>query len=400
MECLAREKIRMKWFSPLIKIVLFRLAALKFSLGVIVGMAFSMAVILSTMGLMDGFENALKEGLKKSKGDISLAQRGNFFLWKDNIQRILNQKGVKEISPVVKSQAFLLAKNFSQGVLVQGVYPPAFYQVTGLKLRLKKGEIIIGKELAEKFHLSQGDALALLYAGKDNTIIDRYIISDIIDHGFYQKDLRQVYLFIEDMQNSLGLKNRVNEISFNIPTTNKDWNEIQFFAIELADLIGSGFFASPYWEEYSILFKAVKEQKIVIAFMLGLIVIISIFNILAFVIFLEEKYAGEIFLFSALGMSRLQLGITWPGVIIFLWSISCLLSVLFVKIFDWALGYWSLFQLPKEIYYFGRLRIYLKPEYYTFIFFLVLIWLIIISLGIVWKYRRHSLLKGLRKEFA
>ena len=391
----------MKWFIPLIKIVLLRAAALKFALGVVVGMAFSMAVVLSTMGLMDGFENALKEGLKKSKGDISLSQGGNFFSWEGNVQKTLEKRRVTEISPVVKTQAFLLAEESSQGVLVQGVSPQALYQVTGLKFHLeKKGEIVVGKELAEKFNLSKGDRVALIYAVDESTVVRRYTVSDIVNQGFYQKDLRQVFLLLEDMQEALNLKNQVNEISFNVPSVDsvdKNWDIIQLFAIELAELLGPDFMSSPYWEEYSVLFKAVKEQKAVIAVMLGLIVIVSIFNILAFVIFLGEKYAGEIFLFCALGMSRLKLSIAWPGIITLLWGISCLLSVGFVRTFDTILGHWSLFQLPKEIYYFGRLRLHLNPDHYFLIFFLVLAWLMIISLGIVLRYRKHSLLKGLRR---
>ena len=387
----------MKWFISLVRIILFRLTALKFALGVVIGMAFSMAVILSTMGLMDGFENALKEGLKKSQGDISLSQEGNFFSWEGEIQKTLAEQGVSEISPVVKSHAFLLTKDSTQGVLVQGISPLAFYRVTGLKINLEQGGIVIGKELAKKFYLSKGDNVALVYAVGESVVVRRYIVSDVVHHGFYQKDLRQVFLPLEDMQEALNLKKQINKISFNLPSNNNDWDAIRLFAVKLADLLGPEFTTSPYWEEYSVLFKAVKEQKVVIAFMLGLIVIVSIFNILAFVIFLGEKYAREIFLFCVLGMSRLRLGIAWPGIIVFLWGVSCLLSVVFVKIFDGILGYWTLFQLPKEIYYFGRLRLHLESEHYMLIFFLILAWLMIISLGIVWRYRKHSLLKGLRR---
>ena len=389
----------MRSFSLLVKIVLFRPVALRFALGVVGGMAFSMAVILSTMGLMDGFENALKEGLKKTKGDISLSRGGAFFSWGKENKQILLDQGVVEMSSVVKGQAFLLGDDFSQGVLVQGVNTKEFYRTIRLKFDLDRGGIVVGKELAKKFLLARGDGVALIHAARDNPIIRRYVISDIVDHGFYQKDLRQVYVSREDMQEALGLEEEVNEIFLNVPTASHDWNEIQIFGVELAQLLGPDFVTTPYWEEYSILFKAVKEQKLVIAFMLGLIVIVSIFNILAFVIFLGEKYAREIFLFCAMGMSRLRLGIIWPGIITLLWGASCLLAVVFVSCFNWILGHWSLFQLPKEIYYFGRLRLYLRPEHYILIFFLVLVWLMIISLGIVWRYRRHSLLRGLRREF-
>ena len=391
----------MGWFAPLIKIILLRSTALKFAFGVIVGMAFSMAVILSTVGIMDGFDNALKKGLKKSKGDISVSSLEGFFSWEDNeIAQILAENGVNAVSPAITGQAFLLTKDLSQGVLVQGVSPSLLYDVTSLKLNLAKGNVVIGKELAKEFNLTIGNGIALVHATRDNPVIRRYTISDIVSHGFYQKDLRQVYISLEDMQESLRLENKVNRISFNSPKIDSNWNEIQFFAIELEEALGPEFETTPYWEEYSILFEAVKEQKVIVACMLGLIVIISIFNILAFIIFLGEKYAGEIFIFCALGMSRFRLGLAWPSIIAFLWGASCLLALIFVNLFDWGLRHWSLFQLPEEIYYFGRLELYLKFEHYMLVFFMVLAWLMAISIGIFWRYRRHSLLKGLRREFA
>ena len=401
MERFTKRGIAVGWFAPLMKIILLRTTALKFALGVVTGMAFSMAVILSTMGIMDGFDNALKKGLKKSKGDISLTSLEGFFPWEGSeVAQVLTEHGVSALSPGITGQAFLLAKNLSQGVLVQGISPLPLYNVTGLKLNLARGNVVIGKELAKEFNLNAGDGIALVHATKDSPIVRRYIISDIVSHGFYQKDLRQVYISLEDMQESLGWENQINTVSFNSPGANGNWNEIQFFAIEMEEALGPEFETTPYWEEYSILFKAVKEQKFLVACMLGLIVIISIFNILAFIIFLGEKYAGEIFIFCALGMSRFRLGLAWPGIIAFLWGASCLLTFVFVILFDWGLKHWSLFQLPEEIYYFGRLELYLKLEHYTLVFFLVLAWLMAISIGIFWRYRRHSLLKGLRREFA
>ena len=53
---------------------------IKFAVGVLVGMAFSISVILSTIGIMDGFQRALKFGLKKSVGEIVMNSEGGGFL--------------------------------------------------------------------------------------------------------------------------------------------------------------------------------------------------------------------------------------------------------------------------------------------------------------------------------
>ena len=54
----------------MVKLFLFSGGAWKFTLVVIFSFAFSIAVILGTIGLMDGFEKSLKLGLKEGNGQV------------------------------------------------------------------------------------------------------------------------------------------------------------------------------------------------------------------------------------------------------------------------------------------------------------------------------------------
>ena len=94
-----------------------------------------------------------------------------------------------------------------------------------------------------------------------------------------------------------------------------------------------------------------------IGIILQLIVIISMFNVLAFIIFINEKKVQEVFLLQALGMSRKELVKYMVTLTFFLWSFACVLSVGFVYFFDYLLKVLPIFQLPGEIYTIGQLKI-------------------------------------------
>ena len=96
-------------------------STIKFAIGVLVGMAFSIAVILSTLGIMDGFVGALKHGLKKSTGDVSMHSRNGFFVLDDEIKKKFNQKKITHFSALVQTESFLIFDEESRGVLVKGI---------------------------------------------------------------------------------------------------------------------------------------------------------------------------------------------------------------------------------------------------------------------------------------
>jgi ABC-type lipoprotein release transport system permease subunit len=239
---------------------------------------------------------------------------------------------------------------------------------------------------------------------KSMPALERFRVSEIISHGIYQKDARLVYVRLEDVQRILELKDRVNLISFNIPSSanNDDENieQIEKALPLIRENFGSDFYFKPYWKEFTSLIEAVKVEKFMISLILQLVVVISIFNILAFIIFINEKKSKELFLFKALGLSKEGMNSIWLRLVLIMWSASCLLSVLFVQIFKNILLHLSLFELPAEIYYMPRIELYLTWFDYLVVFALALVWIMLITFYLLKKLKQKNLLEGLRQEFA
>lgn len=379
-----------------------------FLIGVWVGLAFSISIILSTIGIMDGFERALREGLKISSGDVTMQSKNGFFDFDVALNRDFDFLEIHRYSKLIQTESFLISEDEARGVIVRGV-DTSYGSVVGLDLDLKAHHVGIGSELAEIYKIKVGDEIVLAFAKGGNEFknmpsLHRFVVGSIVKHGVYQKDLRSVYASLSEIQGILSLGNRINMISINVnrPMGFKG-NEHELIENEISkmrSLLGNEFSFKPYWREFSSLIEAVQAEKFMISLILQLIVIISIFNILAFIYFINEKKSKELFLFKALGLSKKAVSKIWIKLVLLIWSGACLLSIVLVIIFRQLLLHLPFFQLPAEVYQMPTLDIHLGIGDYLFVFFLALVWILLITYYLLRKLKSMSLLEGLRQEFA
>ena len=395
-------------FKLFLTLFLDNSTTVKFALGVLVGMAFSISVILSTIGIMDGFQRALQMGLKKSVGEIVMTSEGGGFFKIDNsILSKLKSLNIDHFASFVQTESFLIYDEDSRGVLVRGI-DDSYAEVVQLPIFLKENEVAIGSEIAKINKINIGDEVVLAFAKgnlglKSMPSLERFKVKRIISHGVYQKDSRMVYIRLEALQKILELNHYVNMISLNLPNDSKYKDDIEKIETNIPILrkkFNSNFYFKPYWREFSSLLEAVKIEKVMIGLILQLVVVISIFNILAFIIFINEKKSKELFLFKALGLSRKAMNNLWMKLVFFIWGLSCLLAIVFVQIFKFCLLKLSVFELPSDIYYMPRIELYLSWTDYLFVFSLTLVWIMLITFYLLRRLKQKSLLAGLRQEFA
>ncbi len=380
---------------------------IRFALGVWLGLSFSIAVILSTIGIMDGFVSSLKTGLKKSGGDITFSSRTGFFELGPETRKAIEEIGGVHLSEIIESQAFAVANEKSKGIVIKGVDGKSFSGVSGQNIFPNRGEVLLGKELAKVLGVKPSDQVVLVMAqGNPNLsglpLLKRFSVQGIISHDIYQKDLRFAYMDRGELSSMLGTKDKINLVALNVsddPMQRTEQN-IQDMSYQLEDFLGIDYRIKPYWVDFSSMLEAVEIEKITISLILQIIVIISIFNVLSFVTFLNEKKSQEVFLFQALGMSRKNLRKTWLLLVLGLWLVSCLFSLVFVEIFDWMLAELTILSLPGDVYHLGRLSLSLKMGDYLLVFGLTLFWLFLIVAFALYRLNRRSILYGLRKEFS
>ena len=373
-------------------------SSLKFGVAVALGLGLSMAVILSALGLMDGFEKTLKDGLRKSGGDIVIKSRKSFFSLEGPLERELAQHG--PMTGLLEVQGFALLGEKAKGVLIRGVDPKGFEAATSLNIPLAPNKIAIGREMALFFGLEKGDTLILsaMGAGRDAgdlPTLKEFVIAGVVFHGIYEKDLRYVYMNREDLGEFIGALNGVNGALIKTEA-----QEIEPIVDILKGRLGDDFSVLPFWSEFSILLKAVHIEKLMIGLILQVIVIVAVFNVLAYIVFLKEKRSKEIFLFYALGLSQKKLIRSWFLLVTALWSASCLVAYALYHLMKYAIEYFSSVSLPGEIYYLTGLKLSLSGLDTLLVFSLSFFWMAAVSYFNLRPVKKEALAVRLKQEFA
>lgn len=400
-------------FQSVLKIFVAEKSSIQFSIGIILGMAFSIAVILCTVGIMDGFVTTLKTNLRKATGDIIAYSNEGFFDYQKEIAPVI--EAMKEGHPykvhttaLIQTEGFIVGENFSKGIVLKGINPQQFKKVTGIAVDVKENQIFLGKELAEELNAENGESVTIALADGNRELsgmpaLNSFVYSGIVDHEIYEKNMRFAYVEESYLQELLELPELYNTLMFTVEDLERvdsKLSKIDETIIFLLDKLGPIFHVKSYWQEYSPLLQAAKIEKFMISMILQLIVIISMFNVLAFIIFINEKKIQEVFLLQALGMSRKELIKYMIMLTVGLWVMACGISIGFVHLFDYLLQTLPIFKVPGEIYTIGQLKIELGIGEYIYVFIISAVWLTLINIFGLARFRKKGILTGLRREFA
>ena len=365
------------------------------------GYAFSLSVILSTIGIMDGFVSSLKSGLKLASGDAILTHKSGFFEMDDDTLQELQFHGVKHLASLLQAEAFAVSSSQSQGVLVRDIDVEDFSLVTGLKFNLRADEdIVLGESLAQRWKLAIGDDFTLMIArggpGELPQLL-RLKVSGLVRHGIHEKDMRFVYVKKSILQELLKVGTRSNMALLVLRESSHF--DLADHIRELGFSMGTSWIVKASWQEFSSLLEAVEVEKRSIAIVLQLIVVVAVFNIAAFLVSLRSRKLREFFLLRAFGMPLKKLYFFSFILLSFLWALSCVVAVYLVKVFDFTLQHASFLQIPGEIYVIDRLKVLLSFNNYALVFSLAFVWMMILGFYGLMKLRHQTLIAGLRQEF-
>jgi ABC-type lipoprotein release transport system permease subunit len=164
--------------------------------------------------------------------------------------------------------------------------------------------------------------------------------------------------------------------------------------------LDSEFIVRPFWNEYDFLIEAVKVEKFSISLILQLIVVVAVFNIIAFVIYIMEKKAQDFFFLRAVGLSLSSLTHFWFKSVVIIWSVSCIGAHLLSILFNWCLKNVTFLQIPGEIYVLSSLNIRLDILAYVTVYGVALLWILLAAFVGYLRLKRRPIVQGLRQEFS
>lgn len=291
--------------------------------GVIVGVS----ALIVIMGVMNGLQTDLREKILTGSPDIRVLTYGEDLTmphWRSTLARVRRMPGVVAAAPFVHTQAGVTAGHqYVEAIFVMGIVPkgegPEVTKIreTGLQgadftFRTADGGqrgIVLGNRLAERLGVVPGaDSVMLvaLGAGKLNPVTglptprqEWFEVTGVFATGMYEYDNSYGFISLQAAQELTQMDTAVTGIE--VRTGTRD--VAPAIARDIADSLGFPYRTEDWQAQNSSLFHALKLEKMGMAFILLLIVLVAAFNIVSTLTMVVTDKTREIGILRTMGVT-------------------------------------------------------------------------------------------------
>lgn len=275
----------------------------------IVATALGVTALVVTMALMTGYREGLQRKLISGNSAILIQplRRAAETLEPDVVVRLQSMPEVEAVGRVVYGRGML----DDAPVVLRGV-DPGGRQLAARADELARDEqgvagTLLGSELADDLGVSTGDVVRLVALGFDgDTLGFRYQslrVTGTFDTGFAEFDGEWVLLDRELLTELLGERGALD--LYEVALTDPD--EAPQVADRMREIVGDDVLVTDWRELNQELFTALEVQQRILFLILGLIVLVSTFNVASTLVVLVRERMRDIGALAAMGLDPRRL---------------------------------------------------------------------------------------------
>lgn len=345
------------------------------------GVAVGVMALIVVIGVLNGLQDDLRERILGGGPHAVVLQLNNEFrmdAWPQLLERIREDGAVVAAAPFVFTEVVLNAgQSYNQGVVLRGVAEDADAQrITGLTEHLVLGSppfvetesgnpgMVVGRGLAEQLGLYIGKTVVaaslqnapLTQAGFTPTL-RRFEIVGVFQTGLYQYDDELAIVALPEAQRLLGLGESVTGIEFDVGDA---W-ESGAVAARIEESLGFPYRVDDWQRMNASLFSALKLEKLAMAVILTLIVLVASFNIVSTLVMIVGDKTREIGILRGMGVTAAGIGRVFRNMGLFIGLVGTTLGALLGAALAWLLRTYEFVELPNDVYFVDRLPISLAP---------------------------------------
>jgi lipoprotein-releasing system permease protein len=346
----------------------------------IAGIAIGIVVVILALTILDGFQNVIAEKISSFNSQIKVTGFGNRNL--EQPEFVLSKikenfkNEVRLVEPFTFKLAIAKSKKFTDGINLTGITQNYFhhslskYLVKSKNDSFEVGKIYLGKILASKLKVNKGD-LITIFSLRNNRppsidnppAIEQFTISGIYETGIAEYDDGNAFIDYEISQKLFGMENECSGFNIEI-NKNIDPN---LFANKLQDFLGYPFYVRTIYQVHQNIFTWIELQKKPIPIVLGLIIIVALFNIIGTLLMIVLEKTNQIGILRAQGLSRKKIiFIFWAHSNYFiLWGLVW--GNLISLAFSLLQKYFNIIQLPSKVYFVTSVPISIELKNYLLV---------------------------------
>jgi lipoprotein-releasing system permease protein len=280
------------------------------------GIALGVAVLLTVLSVMNGFERELRERILDVTSHATLeGLEGRLDGWRDYQAQTAGAAGVSAVAPFVEGKGMLVNGPRSAGVEVRGVDPEVESRVSALSRLVQDGSladlepgsyrIVLGRALAGELGAAVGDRVLLVIAQGNVTPagvvprMRRFTVAGIFDAGMYEFDRGLALVSLADAQKLYRLGDAVTGLRYALEDPYAAPTTIRSLAVGL----GGGFYVSDWTRRHANFFRSIQVTRSIMLVVLLLVVGVAAFNIVSTLVMVVKEKQGDIAILRTLGSS-------------------------------------------------------------------------------------------------
>jgi len=279
------------------------------------GIAVGVAILITVISVMNGFEKELRERIlgMVSHATVSTWDRP-FEDWPELIENARQNPEVIGAAPFVEQETLLKGRDVS-GALVRGIDPALEPSVSDLDQQMISGslgslgderwQVVLGLELAARLGVGPGDPVTIFAPEIRATAagvvpqVRRFTVAGIFEAGVHEFDSSLAVVHWKDAQALFRTGQGVTGVRLEFT----DLFRARSIALELADSL-PGFYRVRDWTQQNAnWFRAVQMEKTMMFIILSLIIVVAAFNIISTLVMLVTDKQADIAILKTMGLS-------------------------------------------------------------------------------------------------
>jgi len=375
----------------------------------VVGVTLGVLALTVVTSVINGFEGELVQNITGMNGDIILYSRTDAISDPAQVELKIRKTApeVTAITDSFVSELMISGPRSVAGAVLEGIDPVTIGAVTVIPRRLIAGklpedesEVTLTSVLADKLGATVGSDVRLVIPSvglggeSASPKAVKVKVAGIVKMGMYEYDSKFAFVTLIAAQKMMEQPGKVTSFKLKLAPG----AESRQISDHLANNFSYPFRAKDWGQLNKNLFYAIKLEKVVIAIILTVIVVVAAFNVVSTLMMMIHDKTREIAILKAMGFRKSQSFGLFCMIGLVMGAVGTLLGVILGLGVCRFIQKTQLISLPSDIYYISFLPVIVRWGEVGLIAFAALLISFFATIYPGWKVARRSPLDGLRYE--
>ncbi len=348
----------------------------------ITGITLGVATLIVALSILQGFERTITNKVIDFDSQIQISSYTSslppYFITLPILKEKLRPY-TSSINPFVSKLAIIGSRKIKEGVNIKGIRTTDAWN--GIKKDIKKGSfnlenngeipsMIIGQKLADKLLIELNDTVTVFALNKDQIPspenlpnIEKFKITGIFESGMSAYDDLNAYINLKNAQQLCGMGNDISGYDIRL----NDISKIDSLTNFLNNFLGYPFAARSIYQIHRNIFTWIGLQKKPIPIILGLIIIVAIFNIIGTILMIVLEKINAIGILKSLGATGKQIIRIFVYQGIYLSLTGIFIGNLLAFVLTYLQYHYKIISIPSSVYFMSTVPIYMSPHIFILV---------------------------------